>query len=496
MNATHTSRHIAIVGAGIGGLCTAIRLAAAGHTVDLFEKNAAAGGKLFSYTEAGFHFDVGPSTLTMPWVFEELATLVGESPAKWFPYQQVPINHRNVFADGTVLDSTTDLHAMQQGIAAYSSRDAARFPAYLAEAKRIYDHSVQHFFSRSFAEWRDFLSPALLGAFLAVRPLQAMAAFHRRFFQDPRTLMMLDRYATYVGSSPYQAPATLAMIAHLEYGTGVWYLPGGTSTLIRSLTGLAEQVGVRLHLNAPVAQLLVDDRTVRGLHVHGERLAFDRVVVNADLLAAHQQLLPERDRPHLTDARIAAREPSLSGFVLLLGLDRQYETLEHHTLFFPARYELEFTSLFRTHQPIEDPAIYICTNSITDPTTAPPGGSNLFVLVNAPSLHPANAEVDWAAYSEHILDLLATRCGLTNIRDHIVVRRMFTPHDLQAHTNAHRGAIYGLSSNSFTSAFFRPPMRSPQLRNALFVGGSTHPGGGTPMVALGAKIAAGLIERS
>ncbi|MCY0901035.1 MAG: phytoene desaturase family protein [Firmicutes bacterium] len=486
-------KRTAVVGAGIGGLCTAILLAMRGQTVEVFEKNDVAGGKLWGFEAEGFRFSYGPSTLTMPWLFTEMAEQSGLG-ADILPYRRLPILHRNIFADGRSIDACESVSSMQQQIRAFSDADAAAWPHYLRDANRLYDLAMRHFFTRSFTRLREFASLPLLRAVLATRPQRSLSGYHRLFFKDPQVLMLVDRYATYVGSDPTRAPATLGMIGHIEYGTGVHYLPGGTVGLIHALLKICERLEVDVHTSSPVSEIVIRNGIARGLRVRGETVPFDAICVAADVGYATRHLIATDAAPTLWRKRVTSGQLSHSGFVLLLGVNRRYDHLAHHTVFYPSDYQGEFRQLFGQPSPLKDPTIYICNTSASDSTQAPAGGCNLFVLVNAPAnLEPVD-DATWVAYEDHLIDLLEHRCGLPGLRTAIVVRQRVTPDDLATRTHTFGGAIYGLASNSVQSAFLRPPMRVRGIDRLYFVGGSTHPGGGTPMVALSARLAAGLVD--
>jgi len=486
-------KRTAVVGAGIGGLCTAIFLAMRGQTVEVFEKNEQAGGKLWGFEAKGFRFSYGPSTLTMPWLFTEMAEQSGLG-ADILPYQRLPVLHRNIFADGRSIDACESVTSMQHQIEAFSAADAAAWPHYLRDANRLYDLAMRHFFTRSFTKLREFVSLPLLRAVLATRPQWSLSRYHRQFFKDPHVLMLVDRYATYVGSDPAQAPATLGMIGHIEYGTGVHYLPGGTAGLIHALLQICERLNVEVHTSSPVSQIVIANGTARGLRVRDETVAFDAICVAADIGYAARHLIAADAAPRSWRKRIVSGQLSHSGFVLLLGINRRYDHLHHHTVFYPHEYRGEFEQLFGQSAPLKDPTIYICNTSVSDPTQAPAGGCNLFVLVNAPATaEPVDAET-WLAYEDHLIDVLEQRCQLHGLRRAIVVRQRVSPDVLATRTHTFAGAIYGLSSNSIQAAFMRPPMRVRGIDRLYFVGGSTHPGGGTPMVALSARLGAALVD--
>jgi len=441
-----------VIGAGIGGLSAAIRLAAAGQQVVVLEQNAQVGGKMSQVTAAGFRWDTGPSVITMRHVFEELFAGAGRSLQEYLTLQPIEPLTRYVYPDGTQLDVTKD--------------------------------------------W-----PALAKSFLRVSPL-AMTKIDpwftldqsiRRFVRSPHLRQLLGRFATYVGASPYAAPATLGVIAHVELTGGVWYPRGGIYAIAVAMQRLAEELGVEIRTGQRVQQITVKGGRATGVTLaDGTALAAQAVVANVDVTTVYEQLLPPGPVTRRMQQKLAAIEPSCSGYVLLLGIEGQHPTLAHHNIFFAPDYRREFEDIFRRGIPPRDPTIYVAITSKSDPDHAPPGCENWFVLVNAP---PLGSSFDWkreeAAYRQHVL---ATLAGFGYVlHDRIRHLTVLTPVDLAQRTGAWRGALYGLSSNQMWNAFRRPHNRAPQVRGLYFVGGTTHPGGGVPMVTLSGKVAAEMV---
>ncbi|WP_046212824.1 phytoene desaturase family protein [Paenibacillus wulumuqiensis] len=483
------SRKIIIIGAGFGGLSCAITLAVRGYEVTMLEKQPVVGGKLQSIERAGYHFDRGPSTITMPHVFRSVFEYAGRSMDDYVHLYELEPRTRNIFADGSVVDLSRDASVTAQQIAAYSPEDALNYPRFLQEAEALYQKADTQFLNTLLLSWKDKLKPSMGKSLLRVRPLTTLQLLLRKYFRHPNTLMLLGRYATYVGASPYQAPSIFAMMAHVEANQGVYGVRGGTYQIVRGMEKLALELGVQIRTGVEVNRILTSSGRVSGVETDQGSWQAPLVIVNGDVLSANRMLLPQEQRPSLPDRRIDAYEPSLSGFVTLAGVPQQYDQLLHHTVFFPEQYEPEFQSIFGQKKPPVQPTLYICHSGYSEPELAPPGGSNLFILANAPYISDQwNWQEQRESYGQQIGKILEGY-GLYGIRQGPVWEH-YTPEDIRRDTYAHQGAIYGISSNGPRQTFFRPGNRSRDVQGLWYVGGTTHPGGGTPVVTLSGQLVA------
>lgn len=491
---------VVVIGAGMGGLSAAIRLATAGVRVTVFEQGAQPGGKLNRWARDGWTFDTGPSLLTMPWVLRDLFTDAGASLDEFVTLDPVDPVCRYCFADGTHLDLTTDSARMAANIEALAPRDVPAFFRFLAHAADLYAVAGEPFLRHPIRrETLRLGRDALFRYGLRLRDLPKIASprtVHQtvsRFFSDPRLRQVFDRYATYNGSSPYRAPAALCLIPFVEFATGAWHPRGGMYRVAEALVALAAQVGVVLHRGTPVTRVIEEGGRATGVRLaSGEMMPADAVISNVDVLTTYERLL-DAASPGVarTLAALRALEPSYSAFILLLGTRGTFPRLPHHSIFFPADYAAEFRDIVVRRVSPNDPTIYICRATATDASVAPPGCDNLFVMVNVPYL---DGRTDWcemtAWYREHILEALRRR-GLS-LTGAIAVEDVWTPERLERAYGAQRGAIYGFASNGPRAAFLRPPNRSTAIARLYFAGGSTHPGGGIPLALLSGRIAADL----
>lgn len=491
--------HVVVIGAGMGGLAAAVRLAARGLAVTICEQGPRPGGKLNQWTCDGWRFDTGPSLLTMPWVLRDLFADAGCALDDALTLDPVEPVCRYTFADGSRLDVTTDSARMAANIAALSPRDVPAFFRFLAYAGDLYATAAEpflHYPLRADVFRRNDLFPSGFRPrdLMKIASPRSVHGTVQRFFHDPRLRQVFDRYATYHGSSPYRAPAALCLVPFVEFATGAWYPRGGMYRIAEALTALAVRLGVTLRLNTPVAAITHRNGSARGVRLGGgEEIAADAVISNVDVLTTYERLL-ESDLPGVRTMRavLRGREPSSSAFLLLLGTRRTFPELPHHSIFFSEDYRAEFADITDRQLPPTDPTIYLCRATATDPSTASPGCDNLFVMVNVPHL---DGRTDWQIfaprYRERVLAALRRR-GL-DIAPTIAVEAVWTPETIMRSYGASRGAIYGFASNSRGAAFLRPPNRSPVLRGLFFAGGGAHPGGGVPLALLSGKIAADLI---
>lgn len=492
-NAHQTSLPVVIVGAGIGGLSAAITLAQAGYPVQVYEQQPAVGGKLSQMLDQGFHWDTGPSVITMRQVFASLFARAGRRLEDYLDLIPLDPLTRYFYPDGVIFDAARNWPDMAAAIAALDPHDVAGYLRFLAYAADIYRITGPVFIYNQPPSLRSFLNVPPRDM-LRVDAWSTLARAIARHVRSPHLRQLLGRFATYVGASPYLAPATLSVIAHVELTGGVWYPRGGVYAMAVALHRLAEESGVEIHTDRPVQEILVN-----GEHASGIRLADGRtiraraVLANVDVATVYNRLIDPRHLPSGVATRLARQETSCSAFILLLGVNRQHPGLAHHNIFFSSDYPREFDDIFRRGRPPTDPTIYVAISSKTDPDHAPEGAENWFVLVNAPAVSP---RFDWetagSPYRDHVLATLA-RFGY-DIRDAIIAEHRITPHDLARCTGGWRGALYGISSNHARNAFRRPHNRSPYLRGLYFCGGTTHPGGGVPLVTLSGMLAADLIR--
>ncbi len=486
---------VIVIGAGVGGLSAAIGLAARGGRVTVLEQGPRVGGKLNRWAEGGYTFDTGPHVLTMLWALEDVFVQAGRRLGDVLELVQLDTVCRYHFESGETLDAPGDPEEAARAIAAFAPGDEAGFRRFLAYARRVSEATTDPFLRQDFgAQVKGVPTPAQwgqLGEFLALKPWRSLRQVVSEHFTDPRLRQVFELYALYSGSHPARASGIFATVADVQWRQGTYYVRGGLYGLAEALRSAAESVGVTIETGTTVREVIIKQGRVRGVETaDGARRFADAVVCNADALGAMTSLVPTEARRKWTAARVEKIEPSTSAFLLLLGVEGEYPQLAHHNSFLAADGAAEFAAIFDAQRPAGDPTVGVACQSVTDPTKAPPGCTNLFVMTNPPALSPA---FDWTreagAYRNVVLTKLE-RMGLTDLRKRIRVEQRWTPLELESRYGAHRGAIYGLSSNGWRQGFLRPPQVSPDVRGLYYVGGSTHPGGGVPLCALSGMNAA------
>ncbi|MCE0497240.1 MAG: phytoene desaturase family protein [Methylacidiphilales bacterium] len=475
-------KNILVVGAGLGGLAAAIRLARAGHAVEVWEKNDAPGGKLRELHLDGFSWGTGPSLLTMPHVLRDLFSAAGERVEDHLDLVRLDSACRYFWTDGTVID---------EDAAFWSRPEVTRFLDY---SRGIYELSGEAYLNLPPGDfWRAFTPrnwPKLrhLGKVATTRTLAAEVEGR---FSDPHLRQIFLRFATYNGSSPYHTPATFNIIPYVEAEFGAWYVRGGMNVISESLAAIAKHQGVVFRYGTTAIGW--DSR--KATAHDGSTSHPDFLVCNADVLGAATGFLagitPEPDRN-----RLLRPDLSTSGYILFLGVRGSDPRLGHHNIFFSDDYPREFDEIHRKRISPAEPTIYISVSSRTDPAHAPGGHDNYFILVNIPARDPARpwTEAETRGYRDLILRRLA-RFGFDDLPNRVVAERPFTASDFATRDLAHHGSLYGWASHSIRTSLFRPTLRAPGTRNVFFAGGTTHPGGGIPLVLLSGKMVADLIQR-
>jgi phytoene desaturase len=496
-------KHALVVGGGLGGLSAAIYLAAAGWRVTVLEQADQIGGKMGEFREAGYRWDTGPTVITLRHVLQDLFQSAERRMEDYLDLIPIDPLTRYHYPDGTVLDIRASLARTVADIEAIDESDVAGYLEYLSYAARMYRITAPVVLYQDPPRVRSVLGLPIRDV-LRVDFRRTMDRAIRSHVRSPYLRQLFDRYATYLGASPFKARAFLNVIAHVELTAGLWYPRGGTYGIARAYRRLAGELGVEVRTQAGVKRILVEEDRAVGVELaNGAIERGDAVIAGVDATTVYHDLLPGGSaieaRRSRRLRRWVKRPFSCSGFVLYLGVDRQHPQLAHHNIFFTPDYRSEFSAIFDRGVPHPEPTIYVAITSKSDADHAPEGGENWYVMTNVPPLGANGQRSEWnwdreaSGYRDQILERLAM-FGL-DVREHIRAERMLTPVDIQRKTGAWRGALYGHSFNDWLASFQRPHNRSPDVRGLYFAGGTTHPGGGVPMVTLSGKTAARLVQQ-
>ena len=482
----------AIIGSGIAGLGACIRMRNKGYKVTVFEANSFAGGKLSQEIKEGYRFDFGPSVFTMPQYVDELFIHSGKNPRDYFNYIHLNPVYKYFFEDETVLDAYHGKAEFARQMAMKLTDSEAAILNYLNHTEEIYHlteeiflknslHKFKNYFTKSFA--KGIVNFGKIGAF------ETMNEANQKAFADKKLVQIFNRYATYNGSSPYLAPATLNVIPHLEIMEGAYYPTGGMYAITESLVKLAKEIGVEFKFSSPVKEIMVENKKAVGLKTNAETFYFDKIICNSDVYNTYKNLMPNEQKPKKT----LAQQKSASAVIFYWGIKKEFSQLGLHNILFSDNYFEEFNCVTQKKTIYHDPTIYINITSKQTKTDAPTGCENWFTMINVPN----NTGQDWdklvAEARENMIKKI-NRILKTDISKLIECELTLDPRLVEQRTSSAFGAIYGNASNNKFAAFLRHPNFSKQIKNLYFCGGSVHPGPSIPLCLLSAKITTGLIE--
>ncbi|MDP3398950.1 MAG: phytoene desaturase family protein [Bacteroidales bacterium] len=523
---------VAVIGSGVAGLATAIRVAARGDIVTLFEKNGTPGGKISQIRDKGYRFDTGPSLFTLPNLVDELLSMnlnsdiqTSLSGKNSFNYFRLENSCRYFYPDGTVFDFFQNTQKLREQIENNTDENFENILKRLNQSEFIYNLTSDLFIFNSFHRFSNFLKEENRSIPLHLHKLgfhRTMHSANKSLFKDKRIVQLFDRYATYNGSSPYKAPATLNMISHLEHNIGAFFPEKGIYSIADSLYKKGVELGVNFEFNSLVTEVIVekfkgtrekkneiysgenyndnsgDENTSNfgkpwrgkravGVRVNGVSKYFDYVVCDTDVSYAAENMFNGRYR-HPLKKRLSKLEPSSSALIFYWGIKGEFNRLDIHNILFTSNYKEEFDYLFKKRELYSDPTVYIFISKKVVAGDAPDGCENWFVMVNA----PYNKGQDWQAVIANARKAIIQKIDKTfniKIEDYIDVEHIASPVTIERNTLSSKGALYGSSSNSMFSAFLRHPNTLNKIKNLSFTGGSTHPGGGIPLCLASAIIA-------
>jgi phytoene desaturase len=477
-----------IIGAGIGGIASAARLARQGFDVTVLEKNESPGGRANQIIQEGHRFDVGPTLFLMPEVWEETFAALGEKLSDHLELKRIDPTYAVHFEDGLRLQLTSNLGDMQAQLEKVEKTAFTGFLQYMAEGGLHYKLSVEKFLGRNFHNIFEYFSPANLPLLFRLKALQKHYANTGRFFKDPHLKAAFTFQNMYLGLSPFDAPATYSLLQYTELAEGVWYPMGGMYRAIESLVGIATRLGVKFLYNSPVREIKVEKSRVQSVITEdGREYLADTFVANADLPYVYRKLLPESRETHQLENKLY----TCSTIMFYWGVDKQYPQLAHHNVFLGGDYRDSFDRIFEDHDLPQQPSFYVHAPARTDPSAAPARQDTLYVLVPVGHLDAARSQ-DWEDRVQRarttVLKRLAQEMGAVDLEQHIKFEIVYQPKIWKERFNLEKGAAFGLSHNFTQVGYLRPQNRHARYKNLYFAGASTHPGTGLPIVLLSAKL--------
>ncbi|MEO6182322.1 MAG: phytoene desaturase family protein [Verrucomicrobiota bacterium] len=480
-----------IIGAGPGGLASAILLAASGLRVKIFERLPVIGGRTSSIESDGYKFDLGPTFFLYPRVLEEIFRVAGTTLCDEIELVRLDPQYRIQFGSGGQIDATPDIVKMERAIASLSPVDAPGFRRFLDE-NRTKLKLMEPCLESAFLRWQDLIQARLLKMLPVLRPHQSLDTYLKRFFKDERVRLAFCFQSKYLGMSPFRCPSLFSILSFLEYEYGVFHPIGGCAAITSAMARVAERLGVEIFLNEPVKEILFSGKRAVGVRTATSAYSADSVVVNADFARAMQNLVPDRLRNRWTDKKIAKKKYSCSTFMMYLGIEGRYE-LPHHTIHIAQDYARNLDEIENKHILSNDPSFYVQNACVTDPGLAPRDHSTLYVLAPVTHQHP---NVDWKKERARYRDLLLRqmkKAGYDGVESRIRYERIITPSDWDSRYEIYRGATFNLAHTLDQMLHLRPNNRFEDVDGVYLVGGGTHPGSGLPVIFESARISSKLL---
>jgi phytoene desaturase len=485
------SKQVIIVGAGPGGLATAMLLAAAGVKVKVIERLPHVGGRTSTIEANGYKFDLGPTFFLYPRVLDEIFNATGRRLHNEVEMVRLDPQYRIQFGAGGKIDATPDPVRMEREIASIAPEDAAGFRKFITENRTklaLFEPCLE----TPFLGWQDVINLRLLKLLPMLHPTESVDTYLKRFFKDDRVRLAFCFQSKYLGMSPFRCPSLFSILSFLEYEYGVWHPIGGCGAVSRAMARVCAEMGVEMCLNEPVEEMLFAGRKAVGVRTSTGIHRADAVIVNADFARAMQRLVPDTLRRRWTDRKLARKKFSCSTFMMYLGVEGEFN-LPHHTIHIANDYVKNLDDIENKHVLSADPSFYVQNACVTDPTLAPKGQSALYVLAPVTHQHP---NVDWSRERNRFRDLLyrqMAKAGYENLEGRVRYERIITPAEWDTSYEIHKGATFNLAHSLDQLLHLRPQNRFEDLDSVYLVGGGTHPGSGLPVIYESARITSRLL---
>ena len=484
---------VAIIGAGPGGLASALLLAKSGVKVTVFERSQRVGGRNKVFEKDGFKYDLGPTFFHYPEVIEDIFQAVGLDAHEELKLKKLDINYRLIFGQGGMLDCTSNTEQMVERIAELSGRkNAEGFRKYLEDNKMKLDKSKQCLQEPWFGV-TDLLSKRAMRVAGVLRPQRSVAKDLMKIFDDDRLMLAMSFQTKYLGMSPFNCPSLFTMLAFLEYEYGIFHPMGGLGSVSERMGEIAKDLGVEFRMGEAVTEVIMDKKTIKGVVTENGEFYADKVVMNADFAQGMTSLFPDKVRKKWSNKKIDNKKYSCSTFMLYLGVDRTYDDLPHHQIYASKDYVSNLEDIEKHHRLTwDDPSVYVQNACVTDPQMAPEGCSTVYALVPVSHIHEnINWDDEKDPFRNRILEQIETKLGFENLRQHIVSELIITPEDWGEH--CYRGAVFNLAHGLDQMLWRRPKNEFDEINNLYLVGGGTHPGSGLPVIYESARISSKLL---
>jgi phytoene desaturase len=486
------AKRVVIVGAGPGGLATAMLLARSGVKVTVVEKQSRVGGRTSTIEQDGFKFDIGPTFFLYPRVLKEIFADAGYDLDSEVPMKRLDPQYRLIFGDGGQIDATADVERMERQIAAISPGDAVEFKNFLTHNRKKLA-SFLPVLESPFEKWSDLARPELLKLLPLMKPWLSLDGDLKMHFKDERIRLGFSFQSKYLGMSPFRCPSLFSILSFLEYEHGVFHPIGGCGAVTKAMARIAEEMGVEILMDEPVTEVLVEHGKAVGVKTANHKLKADAIVMNADFADAMRNLLPAKHRPKWTDRKIEGKKYSCSTFMMYLGIEGRFDDVAHHTIYLAENYKQNLKDIEELHRLSENPSFYVQNASVTDPTLAPKGQSTLYTLL--PVTHDTGL-IDWQKETPKFRELALRqmeRIGIKDLRKRIVTEKIISPQGWNEDFGLFKGATFSMKHSLDQMLHLRPHNRFEDVQGMYLVGGGTHPGSGLPVIFQSARISSRLL---
>lgn len=483
-----TQKKVIIIGGGIGGLGTACLLAKKGYRVKLYEKNKRLGGRMNVFSERGYTFDMGPSWYLMPDVFEAFFSLIGKNVNDYLDLVKLDPSYRIFFKDkGIKVDLFSDIERDAATFERLEPGSSTKLRAYLKTAEYQYGVSKELFIYRNYDSFFDFFNKRMMTEGSKLSVFSSMDSYVRKYFSTDEIQKIMQYTLVFLGSSPYNTPAIYNIMSHIDFNMGVFYPMGGIYKIVDALVSAGREFGAEYIVDRPIKRILVENKKAIGVEFeNGEKEMADIVISNADIQYTETRLLSKENRSY-SENYWGKRVLAPSAFMMYLGVNGRIPSLTHHNLLFSRDWKKNFSEIFDSANWPQDPSIYVCAPSVTDPSVAPPGQENVCVLVPiAPGIEYSQQDLE--NYGEKILETMEREMDIPNFRSRIELKRYFCANDFSALYNSYKGTALGLAHTLLQTAWFRPDTKSKKVENLFYVGANTNPGIGMPICLISAEL--------